>query len=120
MERTPEGSPARRMSLFLTLKRTLAKHALAEEDIVYPQLLSQAQESGRTKHLYDEHADIKIHLYELEQLLTRNENWADRVRSLRALIEPHIRQEEDEEFPKLRQTLAKWVGPAPFQGRRHR
>ncbi len=48
---------------------------------------------------------MKIHLYELEQLVTMNLDWTYRVSQLRALVEGHIQQEEEIEFPRLRQAL---------------
>jgi hemerythrin superfamily protein len=82
----------------------LGKHAMAEEDVVYP-LLHRAHAETETRQLYDEHADIKIHLYELEQMVMRNEDCRNRVISLRQLIEIHARQEEEQEFPRLREVL---------------
>ncbi|HWQ54280.1 MAG TPA: hemerythrin domain-containing protein [Bryobacteraceae bacterium] len=105
MVQIPEGAPAHRAKLFLNLKRTIAKHALAEEDVVYPLLHGPVQEPQQSKHLYDEHADIKIHLYKIEQLLMANENWSGNVRSLRDLVEGHIREEEEVQFPRIRQFL---------------
>jgi len=105
MESVPTDSTLTRAKLFLTLKRTLGKHALAEEDIVYPLLHDEAQSREDSKHLYDEHADIKIHLFELEMLLKSNQDWTSRVRSLRELIEHHVRDEEDVQFPKLKAAL---------------
>jgi hypothetical protein len=66
MLEAPSASKVRRMRLFLALKRTLGKHALAEEDVVYP-LLLQDHSAAKSKELYDEHADIKTHLFEIEQ-----------------------------------------------------
>lgn len=107
MVQIPEGHRPRRIKLYLNLKRTLAKHTMAEEDVVYPLLHGPLHEPQQSKHLYDEHADMKIHLYELEQLLMQNANWSERVRTLRDLVESHIRDEEEVQFPKLRQHLNK-------------
>jgi hemerythrin superfamily protein len=105
MENASERSLAYRTKLFLSLKRTLGKHALAEEDVVYPLLHDEVRDIEGSKHLYSEHADMKIQLYELEQMLMNGQDWSDRVRSLRTLIEGHIREEEETEFPKLRHAL---------------
>jgi len=105
MQEVPENHRAERMKLFLSLKRTLAKHALAEEDIVYPLLHDDVHDVEQSKHLYDEHADMKIHLFELERMLMNDQNWSRRVESLRDLIERHVRDEEEIEFPKLRESL---------------
>src|SRR3954452_5619706 len=42
MEATPASRPGKRLFLFLAFKRTIAKHAMAEEDVVYPLLYSKA------------------------------------------------------------------------------
>ncbi len=89
----------------MALKRKLAKHALAEEDVVYPMLHDDAHEEDESKHLYGEHADMKIFLFELEAMLKSGEDWTERVRSLRHLIKEHADEEEQKVFPRLRQTV---------------
>jgi hemerythrin superfamily protein len=105
MERTPDGHPVYRGKLFLQLKRALTKHAMAEEDVVYPLLRDEVHDVEQAKHLYSEHAEMKVHLYELEQLLMENQNWSERVASLKKLIEEHVRDEEESEFPELQRVL---------------
>ncbi|MDX2152589.1 MAG: hemerythrin domain-containing protein [Bryobacteraceae bacterium] len=106
MERLPMGNQSKRGKLFLALKRTLAKHAMAEEDAVYPLLHGEVRDVAESRHLYDEHADMKIFLYELEQAVMNNTDWSARVEQLRSLIQRHVQQEEQVEFPKLRQALS--------------
>jgi hemerythrin superfamily protein len=105
MEHAGDRSALYRGKLFLTLKTVLGKHAMAEEDVVYPLLHDEADAVDETKDLYEEHADIKIHLFELENLLKSNADWTPVVRSLRQIVEGHIDQEERVEFPRLRQIL---------------
>lgn len=105
MERAQDSGTAKRTGLFLMLKRRLAKHALAEEDVVYPLLDTEAQRREAAKHLYEEHAEMKILLFEIESALTRGEPWTDVVRRLREMVERHAREEENEQFPKLREML---------------
>jgi iron-sulfur cluster repair protein YtfE (RIC family) len=101
----PAESMVKRSSLYLMLKRKLAKHALAEEDVVYPLLHNQGQDAEASKELYDEHADMKILLFELEELLKSGGDWSAQVRSLRDLIQDHVNDEEQVVFPKLRQIF---------------
>jgi hemerythrin superfamily protein len=105
MERTPADATARRTKQFLKLKRVLAKHALAEEDIVYPVLHERGGHVEQIRSLYDEHLDIKIHLYELERLLMDGADWRGRVNDLHDIIAAHAREEEDVEFPRLREII---------------
>lgn len=100
-----DDSIARRMALFLAVKRALAKHALAEEDVVYPLLQSKANGASAAKQLYSEHAEMKVHLYELEMASAGGAAWAERARALQALIARHIRDEEDVQFPRLEGLL---------------
>lgn len=105
MEKTQTDSTAKRTMLFLMLKRKLAKHAMAEEDVVYPILKSQAHDQPPSEHMYEEHADMKVALFELENMLKNGQDWSQRVRSLRDLIQHHVQQEESEVFPRLRQMM---------------
>lgn len=107
MEDVGEESTGKRTALFLALKRKLAKHALAEEDVVYPLLTDEAQRRNAAKQLYDEHAEMKILLFEIERALMRAESWAVPLRSLRQMVERHAREEESEQFPRLREVLNK-------------
>jgi len=100
-----DDSSARRMAAFLAVKRALAKHALAEEDVVYPLLHAKANAATAAKQLYSEHAEMKIHLYELEMTLQSGASWGERARSLQSLITRHIREEEDVQFPRLQGLL---------------
>jgi hemerythrin superfamily protein len=105
MERSGDASTVIKMKQFLILKRTLGKHALAEEDVVYPILHDRAGDQDKSMELYAEHADMKIHLHELENMIRSGQDWTERVRSLRQLIDEHIADEEEEQFPKLRRMM---------------
>jgi hemerythrin superfamily protein len=106
MEKSADNEYLHRTQLFLRLKRRLAAHAMAEEDVVYPLLHDQARAAEDAKHLYAEHADIKIHLHALEQLPKNDREWVQRASALKALIVSHARHEEDVDFPKLRLILS--------------
>ena len=105
MEETPASSTLTRAKLFQKLKRTLAKHSMAEEDIVYPMLNDATNDASEAKPFYEDHADIKVRLFELERLLKTGEEWTGQVRDLREIIEIHAQEEEQTEFPKLREAL---------------
>jgi hemerythrin superfamily protein len=105
MEPLPATSWAKRKVLFLAFKRTIGKHAMAEEDIIYPLLKTDAERHEATAKLYREHASMKIHLFELERAIHDDEQWRAAVTALRTEIEPHAREEEETEFPRLRALL---------------
>jgi iron-sulfur cluster repair protein YtfE (RIC family) len=101
----PRDAVATRTQQLLRLKRRLTAHALAEEDVIYPALLERCGDQPGAQQLYGEHAEMKIHLYELEEMPKDDPAWPSRVADLRALIETHVRQEEEVEFPRLRAAL---------------
>lgn len=103
MERT--DAALGRTQRLLRLKRRLTAHALAEEDIIYPLLREQANEVEDARHLYGEHAEMKVLLRALEQMPPDAPQWGDKVRELRTLVEGHARHEEEIDFPKLRSML---------------
>jgi hemerythrin superfamily protein len=105
MESSPNNAVFDRTQLLLRLKRRLAAHALAEEDVVYPLLHDRAREVDDTMHLYSEHAEMKMHLFTLEQMPKNDPRWRGTVAELKNLIAEHVKQEEEVDFPKLRAVL---------------
>lgn len=106
MERARDRGLGKRSALFLALKRKLAKHALAEEDVVYPLLQDEAARREAAKHLYEEHAEMKVLLFEIETCLMQRQPWTAPVSRLRALVERHAGEEERVQFPHLRRVLS--------------
>ncbi len=105
MEHASDARALRRGMLFYLFKRKLAKHAMAEEDVVYPMLTDDTERADAALKLYEEHGRMKVLLFDLEQSIKSNEGWSKAVRGLREQIEPHARQEEQVEFPALRDRL---------------
>ena len=103
----PSASAPRRGRQFLVLKRKLAKHALAEEDVVYPIVHNDTASGDERKHLYDEHAEMKILLHEIETQLKSGEDWSGSVRPLREIVRRHAEEEEKTVFPELRRELSR-------------
>ncbi len=92
-------------SVLLGIKQGLTKHALQEEDVVYPMLREMGVET-ETKELYSEHADIKTYLHELEQKPKDDPQWLERVRAFHTLIQHHVREEEEELYPRFQSQLS--------------
>jgi hemerythrin superfamily protein len=106
IERTGTSARTRRSALLFQIKRMLTAHALAEEDIIYPMLRDDAHREEMASQLYREHAEMKVHLFELEHQAKDDAGWIAKLRDLRSIIERHARQEEDSEFPRLRAALS--------------
>ncbi len=105
IEATDESQTTQRSALLAKLKYALTKHALQEENVVYP-ALRQANSAYDADHLEEDHGYVKTYLYELETMPKDSPEWLARVRDFRQMIQTHMREEEDEIFPKFRELLS--------------
>jgi hemerythrin-like domain-containing protein len=87
------------------LKHALLKHAVEEENVIYP-ALREIGEREAADALTKEHGYVKQYLYELENIPTASPEWIAKVREFRADIEKHMQEEEMDLFPKLRSQLS--------------
>ena len=105
IEATDDSQTATRTTLLMKLKYALTKHAHEEEAVIYP-ALRQANLAHDADALNSEHGYVKTYLYELESLAKDSPDWLARVRDFRAMLEEHIRMEEEEVFPAFRQMMS--------------
>ena len=104
IEATSDDQATLRGQLLAKLKYQLTKHALEEENVIYP-ALRQANSAHDADALESEHGYVKTYLYELETMPNDSPEWLARVRDFRAMIEEHMRMEEDEVFPALKRLM---------------
>ena len=104
IEATDDSQTTMRSHLLAKLKYQLTKHALEEENVIYP-ALRQANSAHDADALEGEHGYVKTYLYELETMPNDSPEWLARVRDFRAMIEEHMRMEEDEVFPALKRVM---------------
>jgi hemerythrin superfamily protein len=105
IEATRDDQTTQRMLLLTKLKYSLSKHAIEEENVVYP-ALRDAGEKGPADKLNDDHGYIKTYLYELLNMPKDSPAWLAKIRELRALVEEHVREEEDEIYPSFRAGMS--------------
>jgi hemerythrin superfamily protein len=86
------------------IRNALGKHALEEENVIYP-ALREANEAHDADALNSEHGYIKTFLYDLENMPKAGPAWLERVRAFRALLDEHMRMEEEQVFPAFRAQL---------------
>jgi len=104
IEATSDDQVSARMHLLTKLKNALGKHALEEENVVYP-ALRRANLAHDADALNAEHGYVKTYLYELETMPADGPGWLTRARELRTLLQEHMRMEEDDVFPALKAGL---------------
>ena len=105
IEATDDDQTTMRSMLLAKLKYALTKHALEEENVIYP-ALRQANSAHDADTLESEHGYVKTYLYELENMPHDSEEWLARVRDFRAMIEEHMQMEENEVFPALKAQMS--------------
>jgi hemerythrin superfamily protein len=105
LEATAEHDTAKRNLLLAQLKHALMKHAIEEENVIYP-ALRDAGHTADADELNKEHGYVKQYLYELSTTPSASPDWIATVRRFRADIEAHVREEEGELFPMLRASLS--------------
>lgn len=105
IEATDDSQTGQRSALLAKLKYALSKHAIQEEMVVYP-ALRQANHTSDADHLSEDHGYVKTYLYELETLAKDSPEWLARVRDFRQMIEGHMREEENDIFPRFRDMLS--------------
>lgn len=104
IEATTERNTTKRATLLMNLKHMLAKHAMEEENAVYPALRDAGETEG-ADHLNSEHGYVKQYLYDLTLMPKDSPGWIAKVREFRTEIEKHMREEEDDLFPRLKAKL---------------
>ena len=105
IEATTDDQTTMRSTLLAKLKYALTKHALEEENVIYP-ALRQANLAAEADDLGSEHGYVKTYLYELETMPSDSPEWLARVRDFRAMIEEHMEEEENDIFPRFRSQLS--------------
>lgn len=101
---TSAEHPQRRTVQLTAIKHMIGKHALQEENVIYPMLARQDGEA--VGDLSKEHGEVKAMLFELTQMDKADPGFAITLMALRESLEAHMREEEDELFPALRTRLS--------------
>jgi hemerythrin-like domain-containing protein len=104
IEATGEDEVAKRTTLLTTLKHAIGKHAFQEENSIYA-MMRDLEMAEAADHLNHEHGYVKQYFFDLGEMPRNDPAWLPKVKEFRAMIESHMREEEDELFPRMRRTL---------------
>jgi hemerythrin superfamily protein len=100
------NDPQKIQEYFGQLYKDLSAHAQAEEQVVYPRVRSFYGE-GDTQELYDEQAQMKQMLQEIQSLSPSNmDQFKSRVKQLMDIVGDHIRQEESTMFAAIDNNMS--------------
>jgi hemerythrin superfamily protein len=101
LQQTNHDQTTKRAALVKKIKRALIKHAVQEENIIYPVLIP-SEAAGEKNDPYSDHANIKRWLNSLEHSDMSTPGFMSQVAALRKLIDEHVAEEEDNLFPMLK------------------
>lgn len=93
------GDSQFRRSLFTLLKKELEEHAKYEERYFYVSLLNSDLTQEKARHSIAEHHEIDEKIEKLEETDFSSTSWLTLFKSLKELVEHHLKEEEQEVFP---------------------
>ena len=94
-----------RFGLVAQLDAELLRHTQMEEEIVYPFIREHVDDGDRLMdEAEQEHAEAKSVLAEVRTLDPSRADFEDRLKTLKKLIQHHVKEEEGRIFPKLEQS----------------
>jgi hemerythrin-like domain-containing protein len=105
---TGDRAHAARRRLADKIITELSIHAGIEEDVLYPRArvaLPKAEDD--VLEALEEHHIVKITCAELEKMQPSDERFAAKVQVLIENVKHHIREEEEDLFPKLRKAFSR-------------
>lgn len=102
---TSEGEMLKREALLSKIAYALNKHAIEEENVIYP-ALSEAHFADQARHLAEEHQEAKTFIYDLRRISSTDAAWLPKAQEFWTKLQAHMREEEDEVFPAFRDGLS--------------
>ncbi len=91
--------PQKIQEYFGQIYKDLSAHATAEEEVVYPAVRPYF---SQTQNLYDEQAEMKKLLAQIKANSPASSDFKPLVKQLQQVVMDHVREEENDMFPKLR------------------
>jgi hemerythrin superfamily protein len=103
IEKTSDRATKTRNSLFAVLATKIELHAQIEEKVLYP--AGKPVDEDTTLEAYEEHALVRDMIKKVQKTKSSDETFMAKVTLLKELIEHHVKEEESEYFPKLKEKL---------------
>jgi hemerythrin superfamily protein len=102
--KTSDDEVLKREMLLTKIAYALTKHAIEEENVIYPALAENAR-TDQSQHLTQDHAEVKTFIYDLRRTETSDPRWLIKAQAFFESLQRHMREEEDEVFPAFRDAL---------------
>lgn len=101
---TSADEPMKRQMLLTKIAYALTKHAIEEENVIYPAMMENGREE-QARHLVEDHGDVKTFIYELRRLPSEDPRWIETAQRFFANLQEHVREEEEDFFPAFYESL---------------
>jgi hemerythrin superfamily protein len=101
-------APKQREALVAQFEREIKTHAQLEEEIFYPAFKAAAEKTDAVDMFYEaaeEHHLVDMVLPALKAANAKSHEWEAKAKVMKELVEHHVKEEENEMFPKMRQLL---------------
>ena len=105
LDDTTDRAIKTREATFAKLYKALSLHADFEEQFFYPQVKESKEVKDIVLEAYEEHHVVKTLLSELNELAVNDETWHAKLKVLKENVTHHVKEEEDELFPKVKQLV---------------
>jgi iron-sulfur cluster repair protein YtfE (RIC family) len=105
MRAASTSDPATRRELYPRIRRELMTHLRGEEQELYPVLEQYAETRVQAGMAREEHREVERTLDQLSAIDPSSDSWPLVAEQLRVALERHVRDEEDELFPKARRII---------------
>ena len=107
IEETTARTTKKREELFQGLVDDLTVHERIEEEIFYPTVGKHEKAKDIVLESYVEHDVVDDLTDEISTLEAADEKWLPTFKVFKENLEHHIKEEEDELFPKVREIFSK-------------
>jgi hemerythrin superfamily protein len=107
-ELTETTAPKQRETLVAQIERELKTHAQIEEEVFYPAFKAAAGNTEDVEMFYEaaeEHHLLDIELPTLKTANSKSREFAAKAKVLKELVDHHVKDEETEMFPKMRELV---------------
>ncbi len=95
---------AQKAALITKICLALKVHAQIEEEIFYPRARAAIHEDGLMQEALDEHNEVKQMIADIEQRQSQGLDCTEQLNTMRQAVQHHVHEEENEIFPKLRNS----------------
>lgn len=102
-----EGQIDRKRQLVEQIFRELMVHERLEEDLFYPAFKEAANSKGKdlVAEGYEEHHVVDLVMEEMQDVDLDERKFDAKLKVMRENVEHHVKEEEEQMFPKARQAL---------------